>query len=116
MKIHKMQSLRRIPTISSKLWTSAFAPKERTSYYASIQSKESQRLYNYAKSSFTQPPVIPTGKGIAVSNALLTSGMEFYTTRVRLYQQRGVYPYHMKGMERHKEEFAELVFLLVLFA
>ena len=33
---HKIQSLRRIPTRTSKLWTSAFAQKERTSYYASI--------------------------------------------------------------------------------
>jgi spore coat protein JC len=33
---HKIQSLRRIPTRTSKLWTSAFAQKKRTSYYASI--------------------------------------------------------------------------------
>lgn len=33
---HKTQSLRRIPTRPSKLWTSAFSHNERTSYYASI--------------------------------------------------------------------------------
>lgn len=46
-------------------------------YYASIQSKESQRLYDYAKYPLTQPPVIATGKRIALSNALLSPEWNF---------------------------------------
>ncbi len=41
-----------------------------------------------------QPPVIPAGKRIALSNALIAPGMEFYPARVSLYQQRGVRRYY----------------------
>ena len=61
--------------------------KKGQAYNASIQSRKSQRLYNHAKPPLTQPPVIPVGKRIALSNALIAPGMEFYSARVSLYQQ-----------------------------
>ena len=68
--------------------------KKGQAYNASIQSRKSQRLYNHAKHPLTQPPVIPAGKRIALSNALIAPGMEFYSARVSLYQQREVRRYY----------------------
>ena len=95
--------------------------KKGQAYNASIQSRKSQRLYNHAMSNppwafdsrgsrqgqasltltrcsrkhpLTQPPVIPAGKRIALSNALIAPGMEFYSARVSLYQQRGIRRYY----------------------
>lgn len=51
--------------------------KKGQAYNASIQSRKSQRLYNHAKHPLTQPPVIPAGKRIALSNTLIAPEWNF---------------------------------------
>lgn len=89
MKAHKIQSLRRIPTHPQSCVLRLSHQKKGQVYYASIQSRESQRLYDYAKYTFTKPTVIPAGKRIALSNALIAPRMEFYITGVS-YNKEGL--------------------------
>ena len=44
MKTHKIQSLRRISTRPSKLWTSAFAQKERTSLLCQYSEQKKSKI------------------------------------------------------------------------
>lgn len=42
------------------------------------------------KQPLTQPPIIPASKKIALSNALISPGMEFYPARVSLFNKEGL--------------------------
>ena len=42
------------------------------------------------KHPLTQPPIIPAGKRVALSNALLAPGMEFYPARVAYINKEGL--------------------------